>query len=199
MQMSGIMNRRVAILLIACVLVVASMDALAGPPPIPFNDWGACPFECCTYRKWVAKATVTAYTKRNSRAPPAFAIRKGQEVIAVTGVVVTTRAGKSKLLKPVVLAAKQGEEYIYANPQAGELIYPLHDMGEGYELVWYKGRTYAAPTAVGEGASQVGELGPPVKVITRRRYEWWAKVKNRQGRYGWTMSAYSFKHIDQCE
>lgn len=99
----------------------------------------------------------------------------------------------------MVLSAKQGEEYVYANPRIGELIYPLHEIGEGYQLVWYKGKTYAALTEVGEEASQLGELSASVKVITRPRYHWWAKVKNRQGRSGWTMSAYSFKHIDQCE
>jgi hypothetical protein len=193
------MNRRVATLLVAFASMAISMDALAGPPPIPFNDWGACPFECCTYRKWVAKDDVTAYTQRNTKARPAFAIRKGQEVMAVTGVVVTTRAGKSRLLKPVVLSAKEGDEYVYANPQIGELIYPLHEIAEGYELVWYKGKTYSALTEVGEEASRLGELDPPVEVIKRPRYEWWAKIKNRQGQSGWTMSGYSFKHIDQCE
>jgi hypothetical protein len=193
------MDRRVATLLVAFASMAISMDALAGPPPIPFNDWGACPFECCTYRKWVAKDAVTAYTQRNTKARPAFAIRKGQEVMAVTGVVVTTKAGKSRLQKPLVLSAKAGEGYVYANPQIGEFIYPLHEIGEGYELVWYKGKTYSALTEVGEEASQPDQLASPVKVIKRPRYEWWAKVKNRQGQSGWTMSAYSFKHIDQCE
>jgi hypothetical protein len=119
--------------------------------------------------------------------------------MAVTGVVVTKSAGKSVVLKTMVLAAREGDRYVYAEPRVGELIYSLHELGEGYELVWYMGKTYEAQMGVGEEAIASGELKPPVKVITRPKYEWWAKVKNRQGRYGWTRSAYSFEHIDQCE
>ena len=44
-------------------LTVVSLIFLAGlsraaenteQPKLPYYDWGACPFECCTYQDWTA-------------------------------------------------------------------------------------------------------------------------------------------------
>src|SRR5437773_1794841 len=39
-----------------CTVGFAAGLVLAGDEPeLPYYDWGACPFECCTYREWIAK------------------------------------------------------------------------------------------------------------------------------------------------
>ena len=63
-------------------------------PRLPFEDAGACPFEGCVYREWVATNVVQVRRDRTTAAPPAFRVRAGERVTALTGVVVTVRAGR---------------------------------------------------------------------------------------------------------
>jgi hypothetical protein len=65
--------------------------------PIPFEDVGACPFEGCVYREWTAARPVEIRVARRSSAPVAFRLESGERVAAVTGVVVTVKAGRVEL------------------------------------------------------------------------------------------------------
>ena len=38
------------------LLLALTQTPHSGAPPMPYIDQGACPFECCTYRDWVAEA-----------------------------------------------------------------------------------------------------------------------------------------------
>jgi hypothetical protein len=71
-------------------------------PPMPFYDWGACPFEGCTYRKWKATAPVVVWTSRDHR-QVAFTIKSDEWVQGLTGVVVTTKPGMIKVLAKMEL------------------------------------------------------------------------------------------------
>ncbi len=53
-------------------------------PPSIHIDKGACPFECCTYREWVARTEVTLLDGPN-RKRVVGRIKKGESVLALTG------------------------------------------------------------------------------------------------------------------
>src|SRR5688572_11341642 len=68
-------------------------------PPQPYFDRGACPFECCTYRDWNVTEPTVVRKAMNDRSPVAFRLKKGERVVGVTGVVITTRPGIATVLK----------------------------------------------------------------------------------------------------
>lgn len=84
-----------ALSLLVLLFLQASSSAQA-QPSLPFYDWGACPFEGCTYRRWeaVKPVTVTGWDRRYV----AFTIKSKEWVRGITGVVITTRPGISKVL-----------------------------------------------------------------------------------------------------
>ena len=45
-------------------------------PPMPFEDVGACPFEGCVYREWIANSAVVVSTDRRVEAPVAFTLKQ---------------------------------------------------------------------------------------------------------------------------
>ena len=61
-------------------------------PPVPFYDWGACPSEGCTYRRWQAVKPLTVWTSRDHR-HVAFTIKPKEWTRGITGVVLTVRPG----------------------------------------------------------------------------------------------------------
>ncbi len=87
-------------------LILAAAQPPAAPP-VPYVDEGACPFECCTYRDWIAEAPfqAVAYWRPDGadRRKPVFSIAKGERVTAMSGVVVTTRAGEARITSDAVL------------------------------------------------------------------------------------------------
>jgi hypothetical protein len=187
---------------LAVALLVAGVDALASDkPPLPFHDWNACPFECCTYRAWRARAPVKVYQGRSTRSEIAFEVAKGQWVRALTGVVVTYRYGVTKVLKPIKLGYRVTypvENDPLLSLQPGELLYTLHYLGEGFDLFWYKGQLYSDQIA-----SREPDPDPPppelnLQVLSRPRDVWWAKVRLKDGRVGWTNEPHKFGNIDAC-
>jgi hypothetical protein len=58
--------------------------ATASVPPSPYIDKGACPFECCTYRDWIANEEIALMDQPNGKKVVAR-IRKGEQVHAITG------------------------------------------------------------------------------------------------------------------
>lgn len=112
-----------ALSLIVLLFLQASFSAQA-QPSLPFYDWGACPFEGCTYRRWEAVKSVTVWTGRDRR-HVAFTIKPKEWTSGITGVVITTRPGISKVLVKMTLGNKAK---VALAP--GDLLYTLHDLGE---------------------------------------------------------------------
>lgn len=69
-------------------------------PPVPYEDSGACPFEGCVYRTWTANRAVVVRNQRRAEASVAFRLAEGARVQALTGVVVTTQAGRAEFNEP---------------------------------------------------------------------------------------------------
>jgi hypothetical protein len=181
---------------------MATFGAFASEkPPLPYYDWNACPFECCTYRAWRAKAPVKVYRTRTTKSESAFEVGKGEWVRALTGVVVTYRYGVTKVLKPITLGYRvtypvEGDPQLSLQP--GELLYTLHYLGEGFDLFWYRGKVYSDQIA-----SHKPDPDPPspelnLQVLSRPHDVWWAKVRRKDGSVGWTNEPHKFGNIDAC-
>jgi len=54
----------VLVVLIIGPYVWAAQRSADVPPPVPFKDVGACPFEGCVYRTWIANEAVAVRTAK---------------------------------------------------------------------------------------------------------------------------------------
>lgn len=187
---------------IALILTLFPSCALAaGPqngPHLPYLDWGACPFECCTYREWVAEAPITVFTKRDENSEVAFRLKKDEHVQAITGVVVTRKFGVTEILKPLELGFLPGGQKPMLSLKPTDIVYTLHYAGEGNDVFWYKGKTYMGEISVPDDAWGKAPNSDTVKVHSRPVYDWWAKIRNRAGQTGWTRKTDKFRNQDAC-
>jgi len=177
------------------------MSATAGAqdaPRIPYYSWDACPFECCTYRRWKAEESVSAFARRDGKGQVAFQIKKGEWVSGVGGVVITYRAGVSKILKPIQVGyLKRGDKPVL-RLKPGDTVYPLHHQGEGFSLFWYKGRVYSDEVSAHKPDADPPDPALNVQALVIPEYVWWAKVRNRHGAMGWTDQLGKFSNVDAC-
>ncbi|MDR1968432.1 MAG: hypothetical protein LBQ32_07040 [Burkholderiaceae bacterium] len=181
-------------LLIAALLFLVSSQAYSQskPPPIPYIDKGACPFECCTYQKWETLKTTSAYVSpdKNSRRIGVFKI--GNNVVGLTGEVRTIVPGK-------FVIQKAHEKY-----KPGDVLWIYTPLGEGFYKVWFKGRMYEEeiPYISGpyETSSPSCEETPKCwgKLEKEMQVEWWVKIKSSEGWSGWTNQIENFGGMDAC-
>jgi hypothetical protein len=159
-------------------------------PRLPYLDWGACPFECCTYREWVANSPINVYKSRNEKSDMVFKLKKNERVRALTGVVVTHKLGITEILKPVKIGYTSMGDVPQLSLKQGDIVYTLHYAGEGFEVFWFKGKTYSDELSITNSDS--------FKTINSSGYVWWAKVRNRSGKTGWTNQTNLFNNQDSC-
>ena len=157
-------------------------------PPTPYENWGVCPFECCTYRDWVADDDIPVHERRSETSAIIFRLRPQEHVKALTGVVVTEKPGVVRIDRPVQDGYVDGTDKPQLSLKRGDVVYMLSPLGEGAYLFWYQGKVYhsgidlAAMPGVDGGAA---------------RMTWWKQVKNRAGKKGWTTSN-KFSNADAC-
>ena len=164
------------------LLFAASSQITAQTPKLPFKDVGACPFECCTYRQWTAKKDTTIYKEMRDGSPVAFKINRREKVTGITGVVITTKAGKVKALKDFTF------ENAKVKIKTGDIFYTLTYRGEGFFLISFKGKRLE---------EQVFD-DDKMKVLIEPKSIWWVKIKNRKGQIGWTKLSENFDNMDAC-
>ena len=169
------------------------LPAPAGPP-MPYEDVGACPFEGCVYREWVANAPVEIRTDRMLTAPVAFAVGEGEKVTAVNGVVITTRPGRVEFDMPLDIDASGGRIHI----GSGQSLYLLTSEGEGFMKAWFDGRLYeGVDTANFSNGACAGGPGPCVgRIVEPWQFEWWVQIRNAAGKIGWTREPEKFDNKD---
>ena len=155
---------------------------------LPYYDWNACPFECCTYRTWTAKATIKVLKERRADSPVAFELQPRDSVQAFTGVVVTTRAGELRAVREGFM----GESKIPV--RAGDAIRILRPEGEGFWKIWFKGKTDT------EELLNLNDLPPDAifRVVSAPEIVWWVKVRTSDGKMGWTTATDQFDGTDAC-
>jgi hypothetical protein len=122
----------------------------------------------------------------------AFEVAKGEWVQGITGVVITTRLGTSKVIEAMTLGDNPS-----VSVSSGDILYTLHYVGEGYDLFWFNGKTYSDQIA---GDKPDPDPPPPhlkIQILSRPKYVWWAKIKNRKGDVGWTDQTNRFANVDR--
>lgn len=179
-------------------LGLASSGQAQDKPPLPYHDWGACPFECCMYREWVTKSPITAFKNRDEKSVVEFQLQKGERVLALTGVVVTHKFGVIEILRPIEVGYLPNSRKPMLSLKPKEVVYALHYAGEGQDLFWYKGKVYqdniAAPVNAGGEMPNVAI----VKILSRPAYDWWARIRSKTGKTGWTRETDKFGNQDKC-
>ena len=160
--------------------------------PATYLDKGACPFECCTYRRWKTEKSTVAYARpnRNSRIVGRF--KAGSRVVGLTGRVITTAPGRLKIIKD------------HGKYKRGDVLWVYTPLGEGYYKVWFKGKLYE------EGLDYLSgpyEQSIPTceqradcwaKLETELKTVWWVRVKSANGWVGWTDKPENFSDKDAC-
>ena len=192
--------RTFSALLTASLAALGMAQAADGPgrpslPKVPYEDHGACPFECCTYRMWTVNAETPVRTDRRDSAPVAFRVRAGEQVDGLTGVVVTTKLGRATIREPIAVDSDKLEL------RPGEVVYVVNYIGEGVWKIWTRGRLYHLEIAGKEETCgrPAPEPGPcAAQIVEEPKTVWWAKVRNRAGQEGWTRQLDHFDNIDAC-
>ncbi len=187
--------------LLAATVAVLAASCVAGEqapvrtgPPIPYEDVGACPFEGCIYREWVANAPVEIRTDRTASSPVAFTLTRGERVTAVTGVVITTRPGRVEFDMAQDVEASGGQIHV----EPGQPLYLLTSQGEGFMKGWFNGRLYEGiDTATFSNGGCAGGPRPCVgRLVEPWQFEWWVQIRNAAGRIGWTREPDKFDNKD---
>lgn len=191
-------------IVIATIIITLSASSAAAQdvsdkPTLPYYDWGACPFECCTYKEWTATRNLNAYKRRSEKSPISFHVKKGRSVRGLTGVVITTKYGITKIIKPIQIGYTPDGKLPELSLQPGEVVYTLHYQGEAYDLFWYKGKAYSDQISLPKDAWGTPPNLQALQIISRPSYEWWAVIQDKDGNIGWTKETDAFAHIDACE
>jgi hypothetical protein len=159
-------------------------------PPMPYEDAGACPFEGCVYRTWVANAGVAVKSDRWIGAPIHFRLRKGDRARALTGVVVTMRPGRVRFKRPADLQSSDGPLRV----EPTDTLFLLTYHGEGITTAWLNGRVYR--DVDGSEFFDVSCQETPDDcngtIAAQPRRTWWVQVQNEKGAVGWTHEPHKF-------
>jgi len=152
--------------------VIAAQTTGEHTPPNVYIDKGACPFECCTYREWVVRTDVTLLDRPNGKRVVGR-VKKGQRVLALTGEV-----------HSVPLRMVAHHDYPDAGVKAGDAVYILHYIGEGYWKAWHDGKLFEMDDFPDKGS--------------KPKTTWWVKLKTSAGAIGWTVEHGDFENQDAC-
>jgi hypothetical protein len=154
------------------VPVNAGQTTVEQKPPRVYIDKGACPFECCTYREWIARTDAPLLDSPNGK-KVVGRIKKGEKVKALTGEV-----------HSVPLRVIAQHDYPNAGVKAGDTIYILHYEGEGSCKVWHHGKALDVENFSEDAAEP--------------KSTWWVQIRTRYGAIGWTVSHNNFGNQDSC-
>jgi pentatricopeptide repeat protein len=164
-------------------------------PPNIYRSLGACPFECCTYRKWKTEKVVRLQESIGSTTIVSE-IPAGADVTGVTGEV---------HVEPEPYAVLENNGIL----KAGEVDIFLDYEGEGYVSYWYKGKikpelglddgltSYTDDQCLPgrrKGACSLRKMRPGKKFLN----EWWVKLRTSEGKEGWVLNTGQFTNVDRC-
>ena len=157
-------------------------------PPLPVIDDKACPFEGCTFGKWLVVRDTTIFSTWKDERRPLTTLRKGDVVTALTGVHITYEPDRVKVFQPI--------PELHLQPGDVILRYMYH--GEGFADIWVKGqwkKQYDCTFITEKDGS--GCLRDCVaKVVTEGKKDWWVQLKIARGAIGWTKSDGQFNCMD---
>ena len=185
---------------LACLCVLAALNVHSASaqrtPPRNYEDRGACPFECCTYREWSVKADTILYKSRAKNAHAVVRLKKGERVTGLTGVVVTLEPGRA--VANADMSVGDGSRKV--SVRAGDVLHLMHYQGEGFYKIWFRGRFYDdAVDFVPASRQSPEDAGRSyLRMLSGPKTVWWMKVRNRRGQVGWTKQNGHFGDVDAC-
>lgn len=163
-----------------------AQDPAAPAPHLPVIDYNACPFEGCTFGKWIVTRETTLFsTWREARKPLGTKLTKGEIVTGVTGVHIT--------YEPDRILIRQALPELRLQP--GDVILRYMSHGEGFCDLWVKGQwkkdhdcTFIAELNDGGCLRDCSAT-----VASEGKKDWWVQVKTSKDAVGW------FKVEDQFD
>jgi hypothetical protein len=161
-------------------------------PPAVYVDKGACPFECCTYRKWRAEKTTIAYARPDKGSKVIGKFKAGARIVALTGQVRTVVPGKFVVIKA------------HGEYKPGDVLWVYTPLGEGFYKVWFNGKMFDEQldyvTGPFERTIPKCEETPDCwgKLERELQVDWWVKIRSADGWIGWTNQAENFSNKDGC-
>jgi hypothetical protein len=178
------------LVVVVCLLLVQINTFSQRKPPAIFVDKGACPFECCTYRKWKTEKTTVAYARPDVRSQKIGKFLKGTNVNALTGEVRTAATRFT--------VTKEHEKY-----KPGDVLWVYTYLGEGFSKIWFKGKIYEEDLAFspyGGSSGKLCETSPECwgRLDKELKMTWWVKIRSPKGWTGWTNQPENFSGADQC-
>jgi dipeptidyl aminopeptidase/acylaminoacyl peptidase len=155
-------------------------------PPLVYVDEGACPFECCTYRRWTVEHTTSLFAEQDRTSRKIATLQPFEVVKARTGVVYT-RPAKLEVV------------WDHGPFRKGEVVYVLTYQGEGMYKMWRRGEIISSdmffpvdPPCQGPSPACWGKLeGKPEST-------WWVQIETPSGQVGWTDQPDNFGNKDAC-
>lgn len=155
-------------------------------PPRVFVDEGACPFECCVYRKWTVEQTTTLFAEKDRGSRVIATVHPFQVVQARTGVVYT---------RPAELEVV----WDHGPFRRGEVVYVLTYQGEGFYKVWHRGKIVISdvffPTDPPCDRPSPACWG---KLDSLPESTGWVQIETPAGQVGWTDQPDHFGNKDAC-
>ena len=151
-------------------------------------DYNACPFEGCTFRKWIVTRNTTISSSWKDGRTPVATLKKGEVVTGLTGVHITYEPDRIQVLKPIP------ELHL----QPGDIILRYMYHGEGFADIWAKGqwkKEYDC-TFITEKDDSGCLRDCSGKVVSEGRKDWWVSLKTAQGSTGWAKVEDQFDCMD---
>lgn len=159
-------------------------------PTVPYESHGACPFECCTYRQWTVERDTDVYGDYRGEAPVSFRIKRGEKVVALTGVVVTTKLGVAVVTPRI---------HPNRDLKPGDRLAVIHHLSEGHWKYWFDGYFREDPMhSAAVCRSPRSQSFCEIEIASAPETIWWAKIRTADGREGWTRHTQHFGNKDAC-
>lgn len=144
------------------------------PFDLPWVERDVCPFECCTYGAWTARAPLYLTDEPDVDAPVRRTIESGETFTALGGDV--------HVLEPGTAVVLEGRD-MYAD---GEHLWVFSYRGEGNWDVWVSGDLVTMPLLVDRDAKGDPEE-PAILLETPPRTRWWVEIVDGEGTPGWVL------------
>lgn len=157
-------------------------------PSLPAIDENACPFEGCSFGKWIVTRDSSIFSSWKEDRKPLSMLRKGEVVTGLTGVHITYEPDHIRLFKPIP----------ELRLQPGDTILRYMYRGEGFADIWVKGewkKEYDCSFITEkDGSGCLRDCA--AKVISEGRKDWWVRLKTAQGSVGWAKAEGQFDCMD---
>jgi len=190
---NGMTNSKIQLLLFLVVPAifvgqVPSEKSATPEPLLPVIDYKACPFEGCTFGKWIVTRDSTIFSTWKEGRKPVATLQKGQVVTGLTGVHITYEPDRVRVFQPIP----------ELQLQPGDTILRYMYRGEGFADIWIKGqmRKQYDCTFITEKDNSGCLQDCPAKVISDGRKDWWVRLKTSQGLIGWAKVEDQFDCMD---